>query len=355
MTVHIDDTGEEVRNKLVWKTIKIRKSLDEICHSMELEIPVSERNKIDKHDKVEVRLFNLNISESEESLHTRRLTTVLVDEITETYDAQKKSIVVVGRSPARDIIDSTWSDRILQQQSLEYIVKTIAKKFGIQVHRESIGSPPTVPVFSFSWGDESPWQKVISEADNQGFIFTSNEKGDLYLWRVAVNEREEGKELRNKKLYGKTFYTLDEKMVRNIQINKNGAEQFHEYIVCGGGHPPVKMVDKNCKSRRVLTVSITDPFVSPDALKRRALTELRRRQGNRVSVTITGWGLTDNQLRKLGNTKGKEIFWNPNFFVPVDFPSLGFTGNFLVSEVEYEADPSIMTSRITLVDREVYT
>jgi prophage tail gpP-like protein len=351
MTVHIDDEGDEVRKELVWNKIKIRKSLDEICHSMELELPGSERNKIDKHDKVEVRLFSLSIGEEEESLYTRRLTTVLVDEINERYDAQKSTVIVIGRSPARDIIDSTWGDMILHQQSLETVVKTIAQKFGIRVHRESIGSPPTGTVYSFSWENESPWTKIIAKADEQGFIFTSNEKGDLYLWKVAINERDEGKKNKGDKSF---FFLSETQNIRNIQIIRNGAEQFHEYVVRGYGLEG-RVYDAKCKNNRVWTINVTDGYISQDDLERRALTEKRRRQGNRIAVTISGWGLTDKQIKELGITKGKEIFWNPNFFVPVYFPSLKLTGHFLISETEYEADSTTMISRITLVDREVYT
>jgi len=93
-------------NELLWRNIKIKKSLDEICHTLELEIPASERTKVHKHERIEVRYENSFVRDSGGK---RLVTTVLIDEITAGADVEKHSVMVIGRSPARDIIDSTWS------------------------------------------------------------------------------------------------------------------------------------------------------------------------------------------------------------------------------------------------------
>jgi hypothetical protein len=41
--------------ELLRRHIKIKKSLDNICHTLELEIPASERANVHKHGKIEVR------------------------------------------------------------------------------------------------------------------------------------------------------------------------------------------------------------------------------------------------------------------------------------------------------------
>jgi prophage tail gpP-like protein len=334
--------GEEFQ-KLVWRKIKVKKSLDEICHYMELELPTSERNKIHKHDKVEIRLHSRYVTPNDNPDGTKRLTTVMVDAITDVTDVAQKGLLVIGRSPARDIIDSAWSGIILRPQNLEYITKKVAERFGIKVQRMPTNAPETKPVFSFSWESESPWQKLIAEADNQHYIFTSNEEGNLYLWKVAIAERDEG-------------FTLDETSnIRNIQATENGAEQFHEYEVKGGGHTPARQIDDTCKNNRILTINLTDPSVSEDTLRLRALAELRRRREKRVTVTVSGWGLSEDRIKAWGDTLGKEIFWSPNFLIPVNIPSIGLDASLLISEAEYQADASSMTTAITLVSREAYT
>jgi prophage tail gpP-like protein len=333
--------GGKTFRELVWRKVKIKKSLDEICHSLELELPVSERHKIHKHDTVEVRYYNQYISESEQNNKMRRVTTVLVDEITDVTDIKQKSLTVIGRSPARDIIDSSWPDTI-KGQTLEELTLRIAKKFDILVARFPKDGPKTWPVNSFSWEDESPWTKLVNEADNQGYIFTSNKAGNLYLWKVASTPRREG------------FFLEEGKNIRNIQTTENGGGQYHEYVVKGAGRKAIQ-IDGTCKNKRVLTINLTDFSVSEESLRRRALTEMLRRRENRTTVTVTGWGLTDRQIQALGNTFEKEIFWNPNFLIPVSIPSSGLNDNLLISEVEYEADASVMICTLTLVNREAYT
>jgi prophage tail gpP-like protein len=298
------------------------------------------KNKIHKHDKVEVRLYSPYVTLNDNKDRTKRVTTVMVDEITDSTDTDRRGLLIVGRSPARDIIDSTWSGLVLHQQSLENVARTLADPFGIQVQRMP-KDLETGPVFSFEWECESPWQKLIAKADGLGYIFTSNEAGNLYLWKVGEGFRDEGFEL------------AEGSGIRNLKIIENGAEQFHEYVARGAGEE-AREIDSTCKNNRIMTVNLTDHVVSGDDLRRRALTELRRRRHTRIVAAVTGWGLGEARLRAWGDTFHKEITWNPNFIIPVKLPSIGFDGRLLISEVEYQADPSSMTTDITLVDPEAY-
>jgi len=354
--VQAADPGSYSFRELLWRKLLIRKSLDEICHYMELTLPDSEKDKIHKHDKVEIRVYNENISESEDNDRKRRITTIMVDEVTCTVDASQKSLTVVGRSPARDIIDSAWYDWCPNQMKLEEIANFIAAPFfdaiGIElldidndkrphVTRMPTNGPETGPVFSFSWEAESPWTKLINEADNQGYVFTSNEAGNLYLMK-ADGIIHEG------------FFIEEGRNIREIQTTQNGAEQFHEYVI-KAAYKEAKQIDNTCKNNRKLFINLTDPNIAQEVLDRRAITEMRRRKHNKTVATVTGWGLTDPQIRALGNTYHREIFWNPNFLIPVNIPSIGLNGSLLISQVEYTADPSSMTSTITLVNKEAYS
>jgi prophage tail gpP-like protein len=324
--------------ELLWRRIKIRKSLDDICHTLELEIPAGERTKIHKHEEIEVRYENALVKDSG---GRRRVTTVRVDEITAGADGSGHSLLVLGRSPARDIIDSTWSGLLLNMTLFE-VTKNICDKFGIACTNipTNIGDP-TVKVAIFSWENESPWTKLITEADSQGFILTSNEAGGLYIWQAAALVRQEG------------FHLTEGRNVKTIEWTENGAEQYHEYIVSGGGNP-VSVIDTTCNNNRVLTVNLTNPVVETEKVRRRAMTEMRRRRETRTAVTVPGWGLSDTQIKNLGQTIEKEIFWTPNLLIPVSMPSLGLKDNLLIAEAEQEAGPETMSSTITLVNREAY-
>lgn len=227
--------------ELLWRRVKINKSLDEICHTLEAEIPPQEKNKVRRHDKIEVRYENPLVSDSG---GRRCVTTVLVDEITADAGISKHSLRVIGRSPARDIIDSRWSETC-QNQKLGELLDYICGKFNIASDTFPTDKPdPTGLVTNFNFENESPWAKLIAEADNQGYILTSNEIGNLYLWEVGAAAR--------------PGYHLTEGVnIKDIKWTENGAEQYREYVV-NGGDGEARVTDDTCRSSRILTINLTD-------------------------------------------------------------------------------------------------
>lgn len=267
----------------------------------------------------------------------------MVDEITANADVAKHSLMVIGRSPARDIIDSTWSG-FLGNMTLYEIANNICGKFGIVcTNIPTNRGDPTKQVMMFSWENESPWTKLITEADSQGFMLTSNEAGNFYIWQPEGSVRQEG------------FHLTEGRNIKTIEWKENGAEQYHEYVITGGYGDPVSVIDSTCNNKRILTINLTNPIVEVSKLQRRAQTEMRRRRETRTTVTVSGWGLTDTQIKNLGAvTNRKEIFWVPNLLIPVRVPSLGLSANLLIAEVEQEATHETMSSTISLVNREAY-
>jgi prophage tail gpP-like protein len=154
-----------------------------------------------------------------------------------------------------------------------------------------------------------------------------------------------------------TQITLPETVMDAIRAETKqiGAEQYHEYLVTGGYGEPASVIDSTCNNNRVLTVDLANPGIEPSKLKRRAETEMRRERENRTAVTVSDWGLTDTQIKNLGETIRKEIFWAPNLLIPVSMPSLGLDANLLIAEIEQEADGETMSNTITLVNREAYS
>jgi prophage tail gpP-like protein len=326
------------RKNLLWRSIKIKKSLDEICHSLEMELMPSERLKINKHDMLKVRCENQLFKPEWADL----ITTVLVDEITAYVDATKHNLEVLGRSPARDIIDSTWSDRFAGvNQTLKTIVNSIGSRFNIVCDTfPPDGSDPTEIVPFFSFENESPWTKLINEADNQGYILTSNQAGNLYLWEAASGSRRE------------PFQITEGINVKSIRWTENGSNQFHEYVVKGNGTEEQE-IDYTCRGNRILCIDARE-ILFDKRLSRRVKTEMLRRSENKLVVSVPGWGLTDKQIKTLGNMGKPELFWFLNFLVPVKLPSLGLNDSLLVSEVEYTATAEEFYCDLTLVNKEVY-
>jgi prophage tail gpP-like protein len=327
-------TGKE----LAWRRIVIRKSLDDICHTLDAELAPSERANIRKHDKLEARYENGHITDSGGA---RRVTTVLVDEVTAEAGIRGHALTVRGRSPARDIIDSSWSGDYAEM-TLRELAREIGKKFGIVCDTFPTDRPdPTGIVRAFRLENESPWAKLTGEADNQGFIFTSSEAGNLYLWPVPA-------------LSGWGFHLTEGVNIKHISWKENGSEQFREYIVAGGFADPVSVIDSTCPNNRVRAIDITRPDISETEMRRRAETEMKRRRETRTAASVPGWGLSGDQIKRLGGTAQKEVFFVPNLLIPVKCPSIGLDAALLVSEVEYEAMPDRFGCTVTVVNKEAY-
>ena len=340
--VIVTNTTSPRRAELPWLRVKVRKSLDDICHTMELELPPSQRGRIRKHDRIQVYLENPLLSTEGRHL----VATIMVDEVVVSADASSYGIAVLGRSPARDIIDSAWSgwswphvydaagDRVATPVTFAELVRDIVRReFGWRDDMVATfpQNDPTQEVGYFAWHAESPWQKLITEADAQGFMMTSSGAGGLFIWRPQQTTRYER-------------FSIDEgKNVRSIEWRENGAEQFHRYVV-KSNFAQAEVFDNECNTRRVLTIDVAREGVHPDKLYRRARTEMLRRREIRTAVTVPGWGLSDPLIRRLGNTAQREITWSPNFLVPVSVPSMDISRNLLVAEVEHEADARTMQS-----------
>lgn len=340
-------TGKYV--DIAWKSVKVKKSLDEICHAVEVEIPESMRSLVHKHGKIQVRVLSPYITEGRGSYGGRRgfhpVTTVYIDEVDEETQKDSHGIIVSGRSAARDIIDSKWSGTILGQPTLLEVLRKIAGEFGLE-SKDVICLPTnrgdiTKPVFSFSWENESPWQKLLTIADAQGFIITSNQLGGLYIEEPSRGSNGWG-------------FAIEEGVnVRHPRRSENGAEQFHEYIVNGSGNQGTA-TDSTCPNKRKLTINLTEFVTDQEQLNRRAKTEMLRRRSDKITCELSGWGLTEEQIKKLGGTFQKEIFWEVNLLIPVKLPSCGVNDKMLISQVEYTADAKSLSCDVTLVKPEAY-
>jgi prophage tail gpP-like protein len=226
-----------------WQRVYIRKSLDEICQYAEFEAGEADAPNIKKHDKVTIHYG----TEKWKPL----VTTVYVETKKRVLNNQKFSYLFTCRSAARDIIDSQWSGRI-RNALFSDIVYQIASPFGIPVIVFSVderGRPvkvdpkamtnnPTSLVAEFEWENESPWPRLLQEADNQGVLLTSSETGGLYIWKVASSERTEG------------FSLEQDRNIEEFEEEEDGTQQFQTYEFKG----EVKLA----RGRQTRIVSLTD-------------------------------------------------------------------------------------------------
>lgn len=333
-----------------YKRVMVRKSLDEICHYVEVELTDSELKYVHKHGTLQVRLVSQYITEGKMEYVGRYgyhpVTTVYIDEVSTTYEDNKKTITAIGRSRARDIIDSKWSGCIQGQPTLLTVLQKVASDVGMK-ESEVICLPSnrgdiTSALSSFSWENESPWAKLMTAAEAQGFTITSNQLGGLYIESVSGRSARE---------WG---FAIEEGVnTRKVNCTESGAEQFHEYVVKGSMNSAT-VVDSTCPNKRKMTINLTEFIIDQEKLNRRAKTEMLKRRENKITCTLSGWGLTEEQIKKLGGTYHKEIFWEVNLIIPVKLPSCNINANMLISQVEYTADAKSLSCDVTIVKPEAY-
>ena len=221
------------------------------------------------------------------------------------------------------------------------VSQSIASRFNIFVQHLPTDRNDTETVSVFDWNCESPWTQLVNAAENQGYVFTSNEAGELYLTKSGRDASQ-------------WHFILAEGMnIKSVETTESGAEQFHEYIVVSSGLAG-RAIDPLCNNKRILTLNLSDFKLDQEKANRRAQIELYRRRRRTTTVTVSGWGLTDAQIKSFETTNKKELFFNPNFLIPVYIPSAGLDCTMMISEVEYRAESSVFDCTISLVNPEVY-
>jgi len=325
-----------------WTSLVGRKSLDELCHYIEIETDVADRKRIAKHMKFGIyysRTVNKGLS-----IVRKPVLTGLVDNVDLESSSKRSSFKFNGRSAARNIVDSKWSDTI-KGKTLFGVVKAIGSKFGIECAMLGTGRTDTTAVIEeFAFENESPWELVQQEAANQGFLVTSNQIGGLYVWKLASGQNEWG------------FTVKEGENITSFKDSESGSNQFYKYILKADGIQEEGKDDTCLDTTRVLTLNLPDRDMKKEKLKRRVETEIRRRRERRISVGLASWALPSELIE--ANSKrpgGNEIFWELNFLTPVQIPTLGIKDNLITSQVEYRADKASMSCDVQLSNPKEYS
>ncbi len=365
VSVHVRPAGGGSWHPLSWTRLYARKSMDEICHSFEIETAPIDRRWVHKHDLIYIA-FNRTVGGS---VVSRPVTSGFIDDVTYLAKGRGKRLSLTGRSPARDLVDSRWSGQVGKTEdgrtesisalnAFREVVKRFRNIRGEQMRvfhipqtANGVEVDYTRVVPTLQWENESPWPKMLQIAASQGFILTSSQIGDVYVTWLSGTPR-------------KGFAIEEGRSASVTRDEESGLEQYHTYVFNAVDTRRRSLTssyeDQSVASARILEVNLTEPVESQQQLDRRVQTEYRRRNHRRVTVTVNDWGLSEQQLLRLGSLSGREIFWEVNCLTPVTLPSIGIdttvqpNGGLITSQVEYNADARSMTCNVTLVNRETY-
>lgn len=323
-------------NTIKFYSLQIRKSIDEICQSATINCPFGEFKKVKKHDKIFIKaVMDWNKDE-------RALCYILVDDITATINASEKSMSIVGRSYARDIVDSSDSGEV-EGCTLVQIVQKVASKYNpnikVQHYPTDIDESPVIEYFE--WENESVWQRLLTTAENNGYAIASNNASGLYVWKRETN-------LANNSL--SKLKLIEGVNIVSASLNRKGYEQFNKYCV-KGNYEDTEKIDATCKTKRIHTLQFTDEYISSKELETRANAELKRRKSDELTVEVKGFGLSDETItkEKIANKSQVEVFYEPKQLIPVIIPSFDIDKSMIVKDVSYSLNNNDFSSSLTLV------
>lgn len=336
MEIRIYVNSENIKtNRIKFHSLTIKKSIDEICHSAEITCPLSELKKVKRHNKIFIKaLMDWNKEE-------RAVTYILADDISATLNSREKRMTIVGRSYARDIIDSIDSGRI-EAAKLTHVVDKIAQKYNsdIKVSHYPTAADSSPYIQSFSWENESVWQKLLTVAENNGYAIASSQTSGLYVWSRKTNLANNA----NHKF-------IENENIVSATLNAKGYEQFYRYCV-KGNYNSTEQIDFSCKTKRVYTLNFTDENISKKELLNRAKAELMRRKTDELTIELNNWGLSDKEIERKKFTNGSkvEVFYEPKQLIPVKIPSFNIDKKMIIKDVTFNLSPDNFSSTILLVD-----
>lgn len=270
------------------------------------------------------------------------LITGYVDEVSPSFDASQHSISVRGRDAVADLIDCApdITPAVRVNQGLLDLARSLAKPFGIPVRTEVDLGLRFVEVATNA--GETPWELIEKHARYRQVLAVSDGVGGLLFTRAGTRRL--------------TTALVEGQNVLSASATYSHVERHSVYIVKGqsfdtgdqgadAGRPTSgPILDREIKRFRPLMI-VANTAVDNDRCIQRARWEAltRAARGAAAEVTVQGWRDATGAL------------WALNTLVPLRSPTLGLSGEFLISEVSYVLDGSGTRTTLSLVRPDAFT
>lgn len=309
-----------------WKKVDIRKSVDDLCASVQLSITLPpEQSKAFSPDKNTVATVFMNgvlIATVRLDIHRRRV------------DPVNHSISLVARSLARELVDCQYS-KTLSGLKLGEIVKRLCALFKVPVNLAA----ETAVVPQFSMQSEIPANALLNAVRASNLLLYPLPSGGLILTeptnQAPVATLIYGQHILSYEVVDEYKLIYSEYLVKSFDYD-NGAAQ----------KGAVK--DPSFNFFRPLHIIADRHGYTLGGLQRRATLERNRREARakRIELVVQGWGFEDN---------GQFVPWDINTQVRVIIPSEGIDNIYLLADLSFsQDDTSGTTTNMTLTDRNAF-
>jgi len=314
-----------------WKSIRIRRSLEQIADSFDLTLTDRWENNQAPRD---IKTGN----ECEIWIDDIKVIVGYIDKVLPTYDANNHSLNVSGRSKAGDLVDCSIPGKTFNQRTLLQIASELCKPFDISVSSDTdIGGPFKKQVLE---DGQSIFEFIESLARIRAVRIVSDVDGNITFVRTGKQKI-------------KTPLKLG-KNIKSASGDFSSNELFSEYVVSGqqtgsdttfgdaAAHTTSKIVSKHINRYRPTLILVDNPADIADCKKRG---EWQRNtsfgRGRSVVYTVNSWYHDDG-------------LWEPNKMVPVSDAYAGINEDRLIPSVDLILDEGGFRSEIQVVPKEAF-
>lgn len=303
-----------------WKTVRVTRALEAISGSFQLG--VSERWE-NQHQP-------WPITEGDECtvlLGSEKVITGHIDSRELGFTATDHTVAVSGRDRTGDLVDSGvqlkgWE---FSNVSVLDVARKLCSPYGVVVSMQGgLTAPVLQKKISFDPGDTVA-NALESLCRTAGLLPVSDGSGHLVLSRASTARCSSD--------------LVEGKNVLSASSKYDQTNRFHKYLVLGqhqgddwiNGSSAASVrgsaTDSNVRSSRTHVIR-PEGNVTPALANTRAQWEATTRaaRADTVSVTVAGW------------TQSNYLLWPINKLVHVEAPSIGVSGDLLISQVTYSLD-----------------
>jgi prophage tail gpP-like protein len=311
-----------------WKSIRVTRSIESMSGSFALEVSDRWANQevpwpIAEWDACRVQIDGETVIDG------------YIGKRGQSLSESARGLSYTGRDRAGQLVDCSarlpkWTYRNV---TLEEFARTLAAPFDVTVSVQPGLVLKRQAKIVVNPGD-SPFKMIQDNTSTDGVIVVSDGAGGIVITRSGTD---------------RAFPLLQGKNVKAADIEYNGDERFHRYVVMtqiagtdqvfgNGTRIHAEAIDEGVKlASRVLVIRPEKGYDRADA-QRRADWEARIRaaKAETGNVTVQGWRQSSQPGGLAGSRRGE--LWRPNMITYVRIPSIGIDGDMLISQVDYAVD-----------------
>lgn len=319
-----------------WKAARITRSMAALCGSFDLSVS-------DRWPGQALRWPILEEDACEVAVDGQVVITGWVDRRSISLSAEEHGITVAGRDRAGALVDcsavlSTWE---YLNANVVQLARELCRPFGIPVSVQAGLAPRPVAKLTIDPGD-SAFDALERAARLAGVLAVSDGRGGILLTRAgaarAATSLVEGQNV----LAASVDLAAGGRFRRYIVTGQRQAtdEAYGELAAAVRGNAQDAGVRRD---HRVLMVR-AEMGVTAEQARQRAEWEATVRAGRAetASVTVQGWQQADGSL------------WPVNARVAVQLPTLGLTGEALITEATHTLGPSGTITELALARPDAY-